>query len=88
VSRGEKGGTVVAFSIQEGSDPTAGTPVPTGVPVTERELQRCSPRRYQPLQISTREPWHAENPSLSAAKRLGALANRSDPWIITLARFR
>jgi hypothetical protein len=29
-----------------------------------RELQRRSPERYQPLQIRTREPRHAENPNL------------------------
>jgi hypothetical protein len=34
-----------------------------------RELQRLSPARYQPLQIRTREPRHAENPGLSAGTR-------------------
>jgi hypothetical protein len=34
-----------------------------------RELQRRSPGRYQPLQIRTREPRHAENPSLATGNR-------------------
>ncbi len=31
-----------------------------------RELQRLSPGRYQPLQIRTLMPWHAENTCLPA----------------------
>jgi len=38
VPRGEKSGTVVEFSSQEGSAPADGTTVPRGVPVTERGL--------------------------------------------------
>ena len=34
-----------------------------------RELKRRSPGRYQPLQIRTREPRHAENTSLPAGNR-------------------
>jgi hypothetical protein len=44
-----------------------------------RELQRCSPGRYQPLQIRTHKPRNAENPSLSLGNVPGAMANRSDP---------
>ena len=50
-----------------------------------RELQRHSPGRYQPLQIRTREPRHAENTSSPLGNVRGAMANRSDPWPITPA---
>jgi hypothetical protein len=38
VSRGEKSGTVVAFSGQAGSAPTNGTTVPSGIPSQKRTL--------------------------------------------------
>src|SRR5947209_8577510 len=50
-----------------------------------RELQRRSPGRYQPLQIRTREPRHAQDPSLSAGNTGGAMARRSNPGTITPA---
>jgi len=53
-----------------------------------RELQRRSPGRYQPLQIRTREPRHAENTNVSPRIQRGAMESRSDPWIIALASFR
>jgi hypothetical protein len=47
-----------------------------------RELQRCSPGRYQPLQIRTLIPRHAENKSSPTSNTRGAMANRSNQRII------